>query len=261
MKELVSDFLDYLKYLLFDGYQMAFTLFDILGIVLLFSPHLANTVLTNERLVRIIGGCIFLASFLLANFKLYRKFSDRDRQKANIILRSKGNFLNPPSGSVRSPFPNIKESPRGFNNQGLPDWGSVYAEIIIRNIGHEEGWLIWEYDPKRSKFPGLFDLDSAKVGFDPPTNISERRQVGVAFYFNLLFNEHDPESFARKLKRIKDNGENYKIVITYRTERIDSETEPRTLKITGNFDGFIHDIVEYWGGYSHSELCKIVLNN
>jgi hypothetical protein len=73
MKRIIPDFLNYLKTVFLESGRWVFAIFDGLGILLFFQPHWTEHFLKDELAARIVGGTIFLVSFLLANFSLYRK--------------------------------------------------------------------------------------------------------------------------------------------------------------------------------------------
>ena len=66
---------DYLKDVFIEGQRSVFTVFDIVGVILFFFPSIAQSLITDIALTRIIGGLIFFISFLWANFNLYKKLS------------------------------------------------------------------------------------------------------------------------------------------------------------------------------------------
>ena len=68
--------LDYMKDVFVEGQRYVFTLFDIGGIILYLFPSIAQSLIADVVLTRIIGGLIVVISFLLANFSLYKKLSE-----------------------------------------------------------------------------------------------------------------------------------------------------------------------------------------
>jgi hypothetical protein len=261
MAELIDDFSNFLTVLFVEGKQKIFTLFALIGILLFLFPDLCDELVHNEVLTRIIGVGIFFISFILSNFIIYRKFAELNRKKASILLAEEDNFFNPSTGSRRSPFKDFTASPRGFNKQGLPDWGSLYAEIHVKNIGYEEGKLVWEYNRNKSDFPNLINKLQVEIDFNPPNTIHPRKEFGVALYFDVRFSETDPREFAKALKKIVKNGEEYKVTLTYRTRRIDGITSPRNLEIKGKFEYFLNEVLQYWEGYGHQDLVNIVIKD
>ena len=73
MPKWIRDFGAYLNAVFVESQRRLFTAFDVVGIVLFLFPHLAERLTKDVSLVRITGAIIFLVSFVLANFTLYRK--------------------------------------------------------------------------------------------------------------------------------------------------------------------------------------------
>lgn len=86
MIQLIHDFLRYLKAVYVESGRWVFAIFDIIGIVLFFQPRFAEGLTKDVQLIRMIGGSIFLLSFMIANFKLYRKLSPKSLDEAAIRL-------------------------------------------------------------------------------------------------------------------------------------------------------------------------------
>jgi hypothetical protein len=78
MPKFVSDAGAYLKAVFTDGIQKLFTLFDALGVLIFLSPSLSEWVSVNGSIARTVGGIVVLASFLVANFSLYRKLAGHE---------------------------------------------------------------------------------------------------------------------------------------------------------------------------------------
>ena len=66
---------DYMKDVFVEGQRSVLTVFDIVGIILFFFPSIAQSLVTDIALTRLIGGLIFFISFLWANFSVYKKLS------------------------------------------------------------------------------------------------------------------------------------------------------------------------------------------
>lgn len=111
MAELISDIVGYLKAVFVESQQLVFTAFDILGIALFFFPNLAGRLIGNESLVRTIGGFIFLGSFILANFLVYRRVAGEMSGKANIELKVLAKDFSPSLGTRPSPFRGVRGNP------------------------------------------------------------------------------------------------------------------------------------------------------
>jgi hypothetical protein len=257
MSKLTTDLLAYLKAVFVETWQKLFTLFDILGIVLLIYPELAKGLANNESLIRIIGGCIFFLSFLLANFSLYRKLAEDNSYNANIHLEVLQKEFSHSYGSRPFVFQEIQSNPGGFNKQGLPDWGELWAEIRVANVGYEDGQLVWEFDEAKIKLPTLFDSDKISIDFSPPVNISNRKSYEVNLFFDVLLTERDPHAFAQALRSLVKSKRQYQIVLQYRTHRVDGESETRKLIIKGDFRGFYEKILKHWNENGFKELADL----
>jgi len=100
--KLSHDLAKYLKEIFGESQRVVFTVFDVVGIVLFFFPHLAQGLVDDETLARNIGGAIFFVSFLLANFNLYRKLSS-EVPSTNVLNEDSllmYPYANPPSNSI-----------------------------------------------------------------------------------------------------------------------------------------------------------------
>lgn len=67
---------DYLRDVFIEGQIAVFTFFDLVGIILFFFPSLAQSLIDDVSVIRLVGGIIFFVSFLWANFNLYKKLSE-----------------------------------------------------------------------------------------------------------------------------------------------------------------------------------------
>lgn len=254
MPKLVTDLIAYLKAVFVETWNIVFTLFDVLGIVLFFFPTLANSLVSNEALVRTIGGLIFFSSFLLANFTLYIKLVEESSYKADLRLEVLEKGFHHSYGTRRSPFHEVKENPGGFDKQGLPDWGSLWANIRVANVGFEKGQLIWELDKAKTKLPPLFDSGRISIEFHPPISVAGRSSSRADLFFDALFTEHDPHTFAQSLGALVKSKQRYQVVLRYRTSRVDGESETRELHIKGDFQDLYQKVFEYWEDYGFSDL-------
>ena len=101
---LLRDFGTYLKAVFAEGQPLVFTAFDVIGIVLFFFPHLAEGLVEDESLARTIGGFIFFASFLLANFSLYRRLAQSATSSLSEQSLRMYPHKNPPYNAVKMLF-------------------------------------------------------------------------------------------------------------------------------------------------------------
>ena len=106
MRTFFRDLPEYLKAVFIDGQQRLFTLFDLLGVVLLIWPNLAEALVEDVRLARIIGGVFVLLSFVLANFAVYRRLSALSSSMIGINSESllMYPYANPPYNSIEMRF-------------------------------------------------------------------------------------------------------------------------------------------------------------
>jgi len=77
VRDFIFDAMEYVKAVFVDGIQKFLTLFDVLGLAIIFSKDLARVFTTDESAMRIAGGTLLLFSFTLANFTVYRKLAKR----------------------------------------------------------------------------------------------------------------------------------------------------------------------------------------
>ena len=103
MRNLVSDFGTYLRAVFVESQTVVLTAFDILGITLFLFPHLAESLVRDELRIRIIGAAVFFLSFLVANFRLYKRMaSDTPKLDENSLLIYP--YENPPYNDVEMRF-------------------------------------------------------------------------------------------------------------------------------------------------------------
>lgn len=205
--------------------------------------------------------------FVIANIKLFydneiekdtliNKIRGYEAYEANIKLEAINPIFSHSQGSRQSPFPDVPRSPGGFNQQGLPDWGSLSVRIRFVNIGHESGKPIVEINESKVELPSLFK-NHYNVTFYEPSKIDGREEQSHDLYFDVPIRENDPTAFALALKDLVKSNKRYRIAIRYWTRRIDGESEPRHLWIEGDFTYFYQEIMEYWDGFGFKELASI----
>jgi hypothetical protein len=160
--------------------------------------------------------------------------------------------------SIPHPRPKFRAqwNPEGYDKQGLPDCGSLWARIEITNIGFEKGLLKWEFDGAR--LPSLFDSDKIDVNFYGPEEIAGRALPCTGdFYFYIPFAEQDPQAFAQTLKALIESKARYEIVIRYWTKGVEGESETRKLPIEVNFQGFYQELLQHWDGFGFKDLADL----
>ena len=256
MPELIYDIAGYLRAVFIASWRWIGILVDMLGILLFCFPSSLKWLIEDEPLTRAIGSVVFFVSFLVANFFVYRELHVGG---ADIRLKVLEQYFSPSSGSrCPAPFRQIvRRSDHGFNDQGLPDWASLYAKIEVANFGREEGELIREFHKSKTTLPDLFNLEVTSLDFHPRARVRDRDRWSADLFFDILYTVQDPHSFARELKGLVESDRRYKVVIRYWTKRVDSESRPRELTIEGNFELLYEKVLEHWGGYGFKNLVEL----
>ncbi len=259
MTRLITDLWAYGKAVFAETWRGILTLFDILGIVLFLYPKLSASLTNDESLVKTTGGLIFFLSFSLANFSLYRKLTDNISYQADIRLKILNKYFSHSYGGRQPGF--RREAPRnsgGFNKQGVPDWGSLWVDIMSENIGQEEGKLVWELDKTKTKLPPLFASDDASITeTNLPVRVAGRTPIGGHCIFDVPFAERDPHAFAQALKSLIESNQKYQIVLRYRTVRVGGESSLHELPIKGDFQDFYQAVLKHWEDSGHKDLAEV----
>jgi hypothetical protein len=252
VREMVRDIAGYLRAVFTKSWRWTAIVFDVVGILMFCSPGSFEWVIQNAALAQAIGGGVIFLSFLVANFSLYREMHV---EGADIRLRVVQQSFSPSSGSREvSAFREIKRGYLGFNDQGVPDWASLYARIELANVGWERGTLLWQVDKAKTRLPHLFDLDQCKVSFHPHATVPPRDCWEEDLFFDILWTVQDPQSLGLGLRELVERRRRYKLVVRYRTKRVDSETRGRKLVIEGDFQGLYEAVLKHWADYGHQEL-------
>lgn len=160
-------------------------------------------------------------------------------------------------GTRRAPFRDIPASPNGFDKQGLPDWGTLWARTRFKNVGLEKGEPVVVVDRSQLELPLLFNENQTSLEFFPPTTVRGRDEVGAHFFFDVLFTEREPSAFARKLKELVSSGQRYRVVLRYHAHSVDGNSEPRELEIAGDFRELYRSVIEYWTDYRFPHLVDL----
>jgi hypothetical protein len=206
--------------------------------------------------------------FVVANIKLFgelesektglqKQIDEFEDTSARILLEVTETEFSHSYGSRRSPFRGIQSNPRGFDKQGIPDWGVFWARLRISNIGYDSGTLVVKIDETNTKLPVFFDQQSFHLEFYAPANLAGRTEHTEDLYYDVLFAEKEPQTFAQSLKYLVKSNGRYKIVLRYLTKRIDGNSETQELIIEGDFRYLHQKITEYWRGFYHNELADL----
>ncbi len=92
MSKLISDLFSYIYSVFVDGIQKLFTVFDFIGVAIILFPNINNWINISNFQIKSIGSIIIIASFLIANFNLYRKYSLESKLKVDISSKTHCSF-------------------------------------------------------------------------------------------------------------------------------------------------------------------------
>jgi hypothetical protein len=170
---LLRDFSHYLKAVFTEGQPLVFTAFDIVGIVLFFFPHLAESLVKDETLARAVGGLIFFASFFLANFSLYRRLTRNVTSSLNEQSLRMYPHKNSPYNAVKMLYVG-SEIAKDFE-----------AQIFYRDTsGKEQSKTVTDFFPKE---------DPRMWQYHYKYDFLEQNQVA---YFHLIGKKHTQDGRA-----------------------------------------------------------------
>jgi len=273
MAKFIDDLVSYLKEVLWEGLQKVFTCFDILGIVIFFRPQLAERLTRNEWAATGIGASIFVLSFLVANFILYRKLKGQldefEDTRAKIYLKNTKDFCYAAPIRLRPYFPHEGKRFRGETTDlllrnGLPIGLIIGAELKVANHSNECGCFDWEIT--KVDMPEFFNLveigeKSFQWGIQrgpgglPLVEVTAHSRSLAICELPLQITIEDPRSFAKRLSSLGS----YCIVIEYSTIRIDDSKSkpPRSLKLEGDFQEFRDQICKDWKNSKLDELAQL----
>lgn len=119
-------FFRYLKELFLESTQKVFLFFEIIGIVIFFQPDYSDVLSENRALIRLIGGLVFLLSFLFANFAIYRIL---------ITLNSELQKLISDRGAEKAEFNSRLKSEIQRNLERLK---SIWQKVISERAAHQK---------------------------------------------------------------------------------------------------------------------------
>lgn len=263
MAKFIDDLGAYLKEVLWEGLQKLFTFFDILGIVLFFFPQLAERVFENKWLARRIGVIIFVASFLFANFILYRKLKglidESEDAGADIRFEMEKDICElarHASHYFSHEGKRIHPCEVLYRN-GLPIGVIIGAWLKGENRRDEPGELVWKIIEK--EFTGPFALrdESDNGSFLSPSGEPLGRisawqyDIAAKYELPIKVTVEDPPTFAQSLSSLGS----YHIVIEYRTKRgIESYSRKKHhLTLEGDFAKLQDEICKKWKQFEEGD--------
>lgn len=254
MRQLGLEFISYLRGVLIEAWRVVFTAADILGLVLFFYPNIFQSLGWDPEKVRVAGGILFGLSFLLANFIVYRGLIQQLSVRADIriTLRDSNHYFYPHfDGAGRSPFSSGREQIARLRRKGLPGWATLRIPMRIANHGWgEAGQCRLELVEAKTKLPSLFNIAKTERQFFV-SRIEPREEKHTDCLFFFPFTEEDPEAFVRALKALTQDGQKYKVILGYWTERLGGEVSAtHTLPVVGDFRLFYEEILKHWNAHN-----------
>lgn len=178
--------------------------------------------------------------------------------RADIHLEILEYGFSPSHGGRRSPFRDVQRSQGGFNKEGLPDWGYLWANIRVANHGREDGQLVWEVGQQNIRLPSLFTSEKFSVESNLPRNVAGRKSYRSHLFLDILLVEREPNTFAKAMKALVVDKESYQIVVRYKTRCVDGESKSRELCFAGDFHNFCQKVLKHWEDYSFNDLVELV---
>ena len=247
------DILGYLDAVFFKSWHGVCTFLDVLAILVLFRPDVVERLVSSSTCARVLGGSMLLASFLVANYSVYRRlFVDVADIRLTILEQNLS-----PGGSTRPPFEEIQVRTDGFSEEGQPGWATLSARLQIENIGHESGRLAREVIESKTRLPSLFDCSGMKIGLPSSGPYNARSSIRGYLVLAVRFTVDDPRIFARQLKKLGKRWKRYRVTVRYWTERVGGCSRERKLRIKGDFGPFCEQVLKYWVDHGHGDLAEI----
>lgn len=252
MKKLFFDIISYLKDILIGSTNRIITIFDVIGIVLFLYPQLANKIVSNKLVIRILGISIFLLCFLIANFLTYRKLIGQLRKKPADI-------------KIKAHSTEWKIS--RFHNSVPVDFIIFQIVLDIKNEGDEQGKLNFIELKRFETKTTLLNSMPSKIRFENESESYQHTNTVVKFpykveanYWNtnlscvmeIAINERDAVNIAREMNELKD----FFIEFCYEFEALNGKTSKRNFQINESYGNLKKKILKHWNeGKRHDLLC------
>lgn len=210
----ITEFIAYLQAVFTEGKNIFLSIFDVIGIILFFSPYIQIHYFTDPQVLQKIGIGIFIVSYTLANFNAFRKLFEINAEKANIILKVEEIYFNPKrEHKVLYGF---------VDETGMPEYGSIFAKIVISNIGYEVGNLEYQIDEEKANVPAFLDKNGLTIyqGLIS-SRVEPRRTLRNNIILHFPINIKERQKFSEVLKKETQKEKKYAIPLIYWTERVD----------------------------------------
>lgn len=260
---MVKDLPVYLRAVFVESYHVLLTIVDIIALVQIFWPVLAERLIGIRLPFRTIGEGLFFFSFILANFNAYRKLARETSDppiRAHIHLTNveQQKLLPSIKESGHPPFRDLREMPSRFDVEGLPDWGTLWVQIRIANHGREDGQLVLEIDQGKTKLPEFFDGTRIAIEPNVPSlEVKGRKAFNQDLFFHILMRDQKWDSFVRTMQSWIRRKKTYRLVIRYRTKGVDDESQIRRLAIKGDLEPFCRELLKLWRDKDSSALERL----
>lgn len=244
-----------------EGISKVFTLLDLLGVVLFVWPQLPERI-ANQQLTRGIGGAIFMVSFVVANFIVYRKQRQEVRRLRSDIqeLEMVGAevWFKPVNGALEFCQSYPTDGPKGRLGRhglqvdsGVPGYACLRGSVKYGNVGEKPGYLVCEIDRQNSELPSIFEPEFC-LRKKPTSHLlrgrKERLEPGIPqkarFELLLVVRDRDATDFAKRLGQ----SARYRIVLKYHTESSVREIKRHcgTVSVEGDLTEYRRQVLEIW---------------
>lgn len=256
MHRLKLEISSYLKTVFGESTRLVLTVFDIVGIIFFLYPSLGQSIGLDESVVRFIGGFIFIGSFVVANFLVYRSLLLKiEKKPGNLGVRWKSSSWNISGSREGIPInPFVCRVYFKLDNAG--DEPVVLRDFVVASITTNTdyfdkipstaGWYIQSDSPQQNNvkinFPYRFDAHTWNT------------TIFCALEVN--FRIGDRQSFVAQLTELKD----YQIRFKYIVETMEDETREQHIDVVDNFDNFRKRTLQTWADEKRYDLLCAALN-
>jgi hypothetical protein len=273
--KLISVFGRYIREVFLQSQQSIFNLFDTLGIVLFLFPQLASRFSSDLSLIRSVGFFIFIFSFIAANFIVFKQLNERLSSKADIHLKVLEHSLSPCRLTAKEEvleawtradetdeehkkrLDKIRKQSKKIDKNGLPRYALLKITLGIRNVGQEDGKLIFRFISFESKPGNIFKkMESEELVRNNVPARSYQDSVGYSEYIPININ--GTNDFVRRLNRFVRMKGKYKTVIKYWTESAEGLSETRSIVVKEEIIEFCKELSSEWESYGFQDLLKVL---
>lgn len=242
---------EYVEALVREGWSIYSAIFGLLGLVFFMFPVWERRLGERVWVARGVAFAIFVVSFLIANFRLYRRTIAVGarmwvREASGVLEFCQSYPSNGPWGRLGKDGLNV--------DTGLPAYACLRVSVRYGNIGEKPGYLICGIDEEKTELPAIFEpefhirdkgssrlLKGRKEKLVPDVPQSARAEL------LLIVKDRQPEEFARELKQVDD----YRVVLNYHTESVVREIEGHfgTVQFEGDLADYRQQVLERWKRY------------